>query len=56
MSSGHLGKTDNILVVYPAFAGGNHLINLISLCQQVEPTWLSGGELFRENKYYKQQH
>ena len=50
MSSGHLGKTDNIFVVYPAFAGGNHLINLIGLCQQVEPTWLSGEELLQAYK------
>ena len=50
MYQGHLGKTDKIFVVYPAFAGGNHLINLISLCQQVEPSWLNGEELLRAYK------
>lgn len=42
---GQLGKTDNIFVVYPSFSGGNHLINLIGLCDNVEPTWLKGKDL-----------
>ena len=42
-----LGKTNNIFVLYPAFAGGNHLCNLVSLCKGVEPTWLSPKDLLK---------
>ena len=47
---GKLGKTDNIFVVYPSFAGGNHLANLIGLCENVEPTWLNGKKLLQKYK------
>jgi len=50
MSLGQLGKTDNIFVVYPSFAGGNHLVNLIALCDKVEPSWLNGKDLLARYK------
>jgi hypothetical protein len=47
---GKLGKTDNIFVVYPSFCGGNHLVNLIALCHNVEPSWKKGNDLLRHYK------
>ena len=38
-------NVNNIFLVYPAYAGGNHLINLLSLSEKVEPSFLSPQEL-----------
>lgn len=48
---GQLGKTDNIFVVYPSFGGGNHLVNLIALCHNVEPSWIKGKDLLWQYKF-----
>lgn len=41
-------NVSNIFLVYPAYAGGNHLINLLSLSEKVEPSFLSPKELKSE--------
>lgn len=43
-----LGKTNNIFVLCPTFSGGNHLCNLLGLCEGVEPTWLSPKDLLKQ--------
>jgi hypothetical protein len=43
-----LGKFSNIFLLYPSFAGGNHLANLISLCHNVEPSWLDADALLKK--------
>jgi len=41
-------NVNNIFLVYPAYAGGNHLINLLSLSEKVEPSFLPPKELKSE--------
>ena len=41
-------NVNNIFLVYPAYCGGNHLINLLSLSEKVEPSFLSPKELKSE--------
>lgn len=41
-------NVSNIFLVYPAYAGGNHLINLLSLSEKIEPSFLSPKELKSE--------
>lgn len=43
-----LGKFSNIFLLYPSFAGGNHLANLIGLCEGVEPAWLDADSLLEK--------
>lgn len=38
-------KVNNIFLCYPAYCGGNHLINLLSLVDKIEPSFLSYEEL-----------
>jgi len=41
-------NVSNIFLVYPAYAGGNHLTNLLSLSEKIEPSFLSPKELKSE--------
>lgn len=43
-----LGKFSNIFLLYPSFAGGNHIANLIGLCEGVEPAWLDADSLLEK--------
>lgn len=48
-------NVQNIFLVYPAFCGGNHLINLLSLSEKIEPSFLSPKELkFRYQELNRQ--
>ena len=41
-------NVSNIFLVYPPYAGGNHLVNLISTCPKVEPSFLTASELKKQ--------